>query len=211
MNLKFSEWKKFRIGDISDIQYGSSLKFTESASGYKTFRMNEIINGIAIDNGVMKRTEFSPTEFEKYRLNYGDILFNRTNSFEHVGRTGIFLIKNDEYMFASYLLRLSVNKILINSFYLNVLMNSDWFQKNIKKFATKAVNQANINAKSLASFEISVPPLEEQQIIVDLFYSLDNSIKQSELQEKNLRALAKRLIDGLTSDEPTFGDLLKNK
>ncbi len=59
MNLKTSQWKQFKIGEISKIQYGSSLKFTEGISGYKTFRMNEIMKGIAFDNGEMKRTELS--------------------------------------------------------------------------------------------------------------------------------------------------------
>jgi type I restriction enzyme S subunit len=211
MNLQISQWKQFRIGEISEIQYGSSLKFTEGLSGYKTFRMNEILDGIAFDNGEMKRTVLNPSEFAKYCLNYGDILFNRTNSFEHVGRTGIFLIETDEYMFASYLLRLSVDKTKVSPFYLNVLMNSNWFQTNIKRLATKAVNQANINAKSLASFQIPIPPLDEQQQIFDLFQSIDTSIEQNEEQGKNLRGLKKRLVDDLLSDKPTFGKLLEFK
>ena len=95
----------------------------------------------------------------------GDILFNRTNSFEHVGRTGIFDLDGD-YCFASYLIRVSVSEDTANAFYVNAFMNTEAFQVEIKQYATRAIGQSNINAKSLAAYRIPVPPLTTQNRIV---------------------------------------------
>ncbi len=69
------------------MQYGLSEKMNEGGVGYKIFRMNEIIGGRMFDGGAMKCADISVEEFAKYRLNRGDVLFNRTNgSLDHVGK-----------------------------------------------------------------------------------------------------------------------------
>lgn len=207
MSFNRNLWQNVSIGEISEVQYGCSHKSSDSLNGYKTFRMNEIFNGVAIDNNFMKTTPINDKEFQKYKLFEGNILFNRTNSFEHVGRTGIFLLEG-EYMFASYLLRLSVNRVKATPFYLNTIMNSNWFQINIKRYATKAVGQANINAKSLSNFIIPLPPLEEQKQIASLFQSIEKAIEKVDGQEKNLNTLRKTLINNLKKQKPKFGNLI---
>ena len=94
-----------------------------------------------------------------------DLLFNRTNSFEHVGRTGIFDLEG-EYCFASYLIRLTIANGKADPFFVNAFMNSDSFQQGIKQFASRAIGQSNINAKSLSAYAIPLPPLATQQAIV---------------------------------------------
>jgi len=160
------EWPVVALGEICQkIQYGLSVPLSTETLGYKTFRMNEIVEGICVDRGDMKCAEISSVEFLKYKLVRGDILFNRTNSFEHVGRTGIFTLDGN-YCFASYLIRLTIETEKANPFYINKFMNSLGFQHGIKQFATRAIGQSNINAKSLASYHIPLPPLNQQQEIV---------------------------------------------
>jgi type I restriction enzyme M protein len=160
------DWPIAEIEDVCErIQYGLSNPLNESGLGYKTFRMNELVNGECVDRGDMKCSDIGSEEFEKYRLFPGDILFNRTNSFEHVGRTGIFKLHGD-YCFASYLIRLSIVKDKADPYYVNAFMNSEDFQVGIKQFASRAIGQANINAKSLSAYRIPLPPLATQQAIV---------------------------------------------
>ncbi len=147
------------------MQYGLSVSLNTGGVGTPCFRMNEIPGGVATDTGTMKRTEIPAADLAKYRLNRGDLLFNRTNSFEHVGRTGIFELPGD-YVFASYLIRLEVKRELADPHYINAFMNSAKFQEGIKSRASRAVNQANISASALAGYEIPLPPLEEQRRIV---------------------------------------------
>jgi type I restriction enzyme M protein len=160
------DWPMVELGEVCEqIQYGLSVPLKREGAGFKTFRMNEIIEGRCVDRGDMKRADISAEEFEKYHLSRGDILFNRTNSFEHVGRTGIFDLEGD-YCFASYLIRLIVAKSKANPFFVNAFMNSDSFQQGIKQFASRAIGQSNINAKNLSAYRIPLPPLDTQFAIV---------------------------------------------
>jgi len=160
------DWPRVNLGEVCErIQYGLSIPLNTVSSGFKTFRMNEIVEGKCVDRGDMKCSEISIDEFEKYRLTRGDILFNRTNSFEHVGRTGIFDLKGD-YCFASYLIRLTIADGKADPFFVNAFMNSESFQQGVKQFATRAIGQSNINAKSLAAYPIPLPPLATQRAIV---------------------------------------------
>lgn len=155
-----------QLGDLCErIQYGLSVPLNTEGSGFKTFRMNELVEGRCVDRGDMKCADISADEFAKYKLTRGDILFNRTNSFEHVGRTGIFDLEGD-YCFASYLIRLSIAAERAHPFFVNAFMNTDSFQQGIKQFASRAIGQSNINAKSLAGYPIPLPPLTTQQAIV---------------------------------------------
>ena len=159
-------WPMVELGEVCErLQYGLSARLNTKEIGYKTFRMNELIDGKCVDSGNMKCCDISAEDFAKYRLVPGDILFNRTNSFEHVGRTGVFDLDGD-YCFASYLIRLSVSEDAANTFYVNAFMNTEAFQAGIKQYATRAIGQSNINAKSLGAYRIPVPPLTAQSRIV---------------------------------------------
>ncbi len=160
------DWPMVEIGELCElVQYGLSVPLKIDGEGFKTFRMNELVEGKCVDRGDMKCADIHAKEFEKYRLKRGDLLFNRTNSFEHVGRTGIFDLVGD-YCFASYLIRLTVAKGKADPFFVNAFMNSESFQQGIKQFASRAIGQSNINAKNLAAYPIPLPPLATQQAIV---------------------------------------------
>lgn len=160
------DWPMVELGEICrQVQYGLSVPLKLNGAGFKTFRMNELVEGRCVDRGDMKCADISAEEFDKYRLSYGDILFNRTNSFEHVGRTGIFSLQGD-YCFASYLIRLVVDDGKADPFFVNAFMNSDSFQQGIKKFASRAIGQSNINARNLSAYPLPLPHLETQRAIV---------------------------------------------
>lgn len=147
------------------VQYGLSEKMNEAGVGYKIFRMNEIVAGRMVDNGSMKCADIPAAEFAKYRLNKGDVLFNRTNSIEHVGKTGLFDLDGD-YCFASYLVRIVPDTSKVLPLYLTLMMNSPAFQQEAKGKASKSINQANINATIMRNIRVPVLPLAEQRRIV---------------------------------------------
>jgi type I restriction enzyme M protein len=147
------------------VQYGLSVPLNEEGRGMKPFRMAELVRGRAFDNGAMKCADIEAKEVRKYRLVKGDLLFNRTTSCEHVGRTGIFSL-DGEYVFASYLIRLSIKRDLAEPEYVNAWMNTAEFQTGVKTLASRAIGQSNISASSLAGYEIPLPPMAEQRRIV---------------------------------------------
>lgn len=174
--------EKIELSKIcSNVQYGISQKMNTISKGYKIFRMNEIVNSKMFDGGSMKCVDISEDEFQKYKLNKGDILFNRTNSYELVGKTGIFDLQGD-YCFASYLIRVEVDNKKANPWFVNLMMNSDYYQQEAKSMATKSINQSNINAQKMQSIKIPLPELKTQNEIAKKAIDLENKI--SKLEEK---------------------------
>jgi type I restriction-modification system DNA methylase subunit/restriction endonuclease S subunit len=147
----------------TDIQYGLSEKMNEVGIGYKIFRMNEIAQGRMVDNGEMKYIDITPGEFVKYRLNKGDLLFNRTNgSVDHVGKVGMFALDGD-YCFASYLVRVIPDVSKVVPQFLSMMMNSAAFRKEVKGKAVTSAGQININATKMKQTKVPVPSLAEQE------------------------------------------------
>lgn len=158
------------------IQYGLSEKMNETGIGYKIFRMNEIANGRMIDNGSMKCANISAEEFDKLRLNKGDLLFNRTNGSEdHVGKVGLFDLDGD-YCFASYLVRVVPDLSKVLPKFLLAMMISVAFRTEIIGKAVKSAGQININATKMRQTKVPVPSLPEQKKFVDRIESLEKQI-----------------------------------
>ncbi len=118
-------------------------------------------------------------DIKQYSLKKNDLLFNRTNSSEWVGKTAVYKEERPA-IYAGYLIR--VRPILISSDYLNYVMNSSYYRNWCYNVKTDAVNQSNINAQKLSQLMIPVPPLKEQERIIieiDKWISLIDTIKNS--------------------------------
>ncbi len=187
------EWTLETFNQItSKIQYGLSQKM-ELEGQYPIFRMNNIENGYMVDRP-LKFVNLNDNDFKKFGLNKGDILFNRTNSIDLVGKTGIFLLDGD-YVFASYLIRLVSNDLVFPS-YLNYYMNSFIAQSYFFSVATRGASQANINARNLSKTRLPLPPKEEQEEILSVLKCIDGKINA---EEKYLDQL-KEMKNGLMQD-----------
>ncbi|MEO8721434.1 MAG: N-6 DNA methylase [Ginsengibacter sp.] len=157
------DWEMVELGEVCDnFQYGSSLKSNDKGS-IPCLRMGNIQNG-EIDWNYLK---YAPDDedFEKYLLEENDVLFNRTNSPVHVGKTGIFKGKR-KAVFAGYLIRICYNKNKLLGDYLNYCLNSKDAKDFCLRVKTDGINQSNINAKILSTFQIPLPQLSIQQQIV---------------------------------------------
>jgi type I restriction enzyme S subunit len=165
---------------------------------YPVFRMNNIENGYMIDSP-LKYLDLPDEEFEKYRVEQGDILFNRTNSHELVGKTGIFDLEGD-YVFASYLVRLRTNE-RADPYYLNYYMNSKKGQDRLKAFATKGVGQSNINAQNVQRVLMPCPPVEEQQEIAEIIRQFDRQIEANKQYKSQLQRIKQGLLQNLLSGD----------
>jgi len=181
-----TDWGLVTIGDVTEmVQYGTSDSLSEEGE-YPVFRMNNIENGYMIPSP-LKYGEFDDETVEKYELKKGDILFNRTNSPELVGKTGIFELVGT-YLFASYLIRLRTND-LIDPYYLTYYMNTAECQGRLKAFVTKGVSQANINATNLQKIKVPLPPKDEQEQIVQYLRNIDRNIESRDAQSERIQHL----------------------
>lgn len=147
---------------ILEYQYGLSEKASIENIGLPMLRMNNILNSeLVIDN--LKYLKDSP-ELEKFILNKGDLLFNRTNSKELVGKTAIFDL-DEKFTFASYLIRVKIDETKANISFINYLFNSSILQIQKDLVSRQITGQANINAQEMQDFLFPLPPLEIQNAI----------------------------------------------
>ena len=146
-----------KIGDcILSSQYGISIDMNEDGNGFPIYRMNEIHNQLC-DTSVKKFAEISQAEFEKFQLRDGDVLFNRTNSYQFVGRTGIYYSAGSEdKIFASYLVRLVCNEKIILPEYLTAYLNTKYGVADIKRRARQSINQTNVNPEEVKEIELPI-------------------------------------------------------
>ena len=157
-------------------------------------------------------------DITKYSLQTNDLLFNRTNSSEWVGKTAIYKGEKTA-IYAGYIVRLRV--IILDADYVNFVMNSSYYRGWCNDVKTDAVNQSNINAQKLSHFFIPIPPLNEQKRIVNELSSWLNIIEAINKEKSDLQSticLAKskildlaihgKLVPQDPNDEPA-SELLK--
>ena len=164
-NVPFEEpnsWVWCRLEDIvCELKYGTSEK-SSSVGKIAVLRMGNITNVGTIDYSNLVYSS-NDEDIEQYSLEKDDLLFNRTNSSEWVGKTAIYK-EEQPAIYAGYLIR--IRPLLISSDYLNTVMNSGYYRDWCYDVKTDAVNQSNINAQKLSQLMIPIPPLKEQERIV---------------------------------------------
>ena len=157
-------------------------------------------------------------DIEKFNLLHNDLLFNRTNSSEWVGKTAIYKGERPA-IYAGYIIRLRT--IFVNADYINFVMNSQYHRNWCNDVKTDAVNQSNINAQKLSVFRVPLPPIEEQKRIVKEIKrwlslikviksgkeNLQESIKQTKSKVLDL-AIHGKLVPQAPNEEPAI-ELLK--
>lgn len=156
------------------IEYGTSVR-SGAEEGVPVLKMGDIQGGRAILGG-QKKVPREIKDLPQLFLKKFDLLYNRTNSAELVGKTGIYLGEDDEYTFASYLIRIRLLSELTNPLYVNLAMNSSYFRETqIVPELQQQCGQANVNGTKLRNMLIPVPPIEEQHRIVVRVQELMNS------------------------------------
>ena len=166
-------WKKGTIRDVvADVRYGSSRPAVDGGK-YPYLRMNNITYGGELDLSDVKRIDVPENELEKCTVRRGDVLFNRTNSKELVGKTCVY--DRDEMMvLAGFVIRVRVNDLVLPEF-LSAFLNTDFSKRTLLGMCKAAIGQANINAQEMQSIGICIPPIELQKEFVQFKNQTDKS------------------------------------
>jgi len=151
---------------IESTQYGSSNATNSEGDGYPSLRMGNYNLRGEMDYSKIKYQDLEDDEFEKYRVEKGDVLFNRTNSKDLVGKMCIYDGGLENAVFASYLIRVELNEDRVLPEYFVTYMNSHLGEVERQGKLKQAVSQANINATELREMEMAIPSLERQKEIV---------------------------------------------
>ena len=210
-------WEWTEVASFTyDLLYGTSEKSSNEGS-VPVLRMGNITRYGTIDYTDLVYSS-NDDDIIKYQLQKNDLLFNRTNSSEWVGKTAIFKADTPT-IYAGYLIR--VRCILLCPDYINLVMNSSYHRNWCNQVKTDAVNQSNINAQKLSKLLIPIPPYQEQlrivkevqrwtDVIDDLEESkqnLQDAIKQTKSKVLDL-AIRGKLVPQDPTDEPA-SELLK--
>jgi type I restriction enzyme M protein len=192
---KVAIWPLATIGDVSEsVRYGTS-KPGDTNGDYKYLRMNNLTYDGYFDFSDVKRISLDADEIDKYIVHRGDILFNRTNTKEIVGKTAYFDF--DEHMvIAGYIIRLRVDKRRICPQYLWKLLNTNELKGKLRKMAKGAIHQANINAQELRSIEFPLPPLSLQREFVAIAERADAAKSALKQSIADIDQVMKGLING---------------
>jgi type I restriction enzyme S subunit len=196
------------------LQYGTSVKAdADSENGIPVLRMGNIQEG-QLDFSDMKYICPTKENIPKYLLAPGDILINRTNSAELVGKAGLFE-RQGSFVFASYLIRLRFDPDAILSRYVVSCINSEIGRRHVVKVKHQVAGQANINSQDIRAMPISLPPLAEQHRIVaeierrwSVEQELETTIAANLARAERLRqailaqAFAGKLVPQDPNDEP---------
>lgn len=193
------KWPIVDLGStVQGTQYGLSIS-AGSDGQYPMLRMMNIEDGLCVENDI-KYVDLNNKDFEAYRLVHGDVLFNRTNSYELVGRTGVYEL-NGDHVFASYLVRIKTNTEKLEPKFLTLYLNSDFGRRQVLAYATKAVSQANVNASNLLRVRLPLPPLDVQQQLLDEIAKAKSAKKAAMERRTSLEAMKEQLFAEIAGDE----------
>ncbi|MFP9114649.1 restriction endonuclease subunit S [Flavobacterium sp. RHBU_3] len=165
-----------------EVKYGTSAK-SDGSGKWPYLRMNNITYSGYMDFSDVKSINVSEKDFVKYSVKKGDVLFNRTNSKELVGKTGI-ITNDDTYIIAGYLIRVRVNQVLANPYFLWAHLNSKWAKLTLSNMCKNIVGMANINAQELQDILILQPPVTLQNQFAERVQLIE---QQKELAQQTLQ------------------------
>nr|MBC8552205.1 restriction endonuclease subunit S [Candidatus Brocadiales bacterium] len=180
---------------VVDVKYGTSKKAHIRKGQFPILRMSNITYSGEWNFTDLKYIDLEVNEAEKYTVKKGDLLFNRTNSKELVGKTAVFKI--DQVMaYAGYLIRCRFDKKKANPVYVSCFLNSSYGKSKLSHMCKNIVGMANINAQELQDINIILPPIDLQNKFASIVEQVEQ-IKQkmrasSDEMDNHFNALMQR-------------------
>ncbi len=210
MNKLPAGWWEYKFGDLTILsQYGLSCA-SSSDGETPMLRMNNILDGKLITSNLVY-VSLSPKALKVFRLNKGDLLFNRTNSYDLIGKTALF-DREDDFVCASYLIRFTLDQSKVIPSFVNYFFNTEKSRTYLRKLATQGVSQSNINPTTLKRrFVLIIPPLSEQKQIVTILSSWDTAIEQTAKLIAAKVQLKKGLMQQLLTGKKRFHKFVRDE
>lgn len=183
--------KSFAIGTIRDLvssaNYGTSEKASEERGQYPILRMNNITYDGGWDFSSLKYVDLDEASADKYIAQKGDLLFNRTNSKELVGKTAVYM-RDERMAIAGYLVRVRMNE-QGNSHYVSGYLNSVHGKRSLEARAKSIVGMANINAQEMQDIPLLLPPIQLQNKYAEIVEAMQDRLRKHYIFSREAEAL----------------------
>jgi type I restriction enzyme S subunit len=157
--------KIVRLGDliIDGPQNGLYRPSTDYGSGTRIVRIDCFYDGLIDDMTQLKRVRLDPHDTATFALHENDILVNRVNSREYLGKSAIVPALAEPTVFESNIMRVTLDSTRIDPTFAIFQMQGSRIKRQIQRLAKDAVNQSSINQNDVRSFEMMMPSVEEQR------------------------------------------------
>jgi len=198
-------WKWVKLGDVIEKpKYGTSKKCSYAMNGIGVLRIPNIVKGM-VDSSDLKFAQFDEEEIETYSLKEGDILTIRSNgSVDIVGKCALIRKRDEQFLYAGYLIRLRANQKMLLPKYLANILSSANLRNQIEERAKSTSGVNNINSQELAGLIIPLPSIEQQKKIIEAIESrlsvadkMEESIAESLQQAEALKqSILKKAFEG---------------
>ena len=186
------EWDTGKIKDaVLDVRYGSSRPAVEGGK-YPYLRMNNITYDGKLDLTDIKRIDVPDNELDRCTVRRGDVLFNRTNSKELVGKTCVYN-RDEPMILAGFVIRVRVNQRILPEF-LSAFLNTDFSKQMLQGMCKSAIGQANINAKEMQNIGLYFPPLSLQNEFAAFVERVDQQKQTIQQSLEKLELMKKALM-----------------
>jgi type I restriction enzyme S subunit len=174
------KWKKLKIKDAVTIEpqnglYKPQSDYVTDGSGIPILRIDGFYDGMVTDFASLKRLKCSETERQRYLLLEDDIVINRVNSIEYLGKCAHIKDLLEDTVYESNMMRMHFDPEYYNPVYICKLLCSQFIYDQIVNHAKKSVNQASINQKDVLDFNIYQPPLDLQNEFANFVQQVDKS------------------------------------
>lgn len=189
-------WVRIPLGDVvPKAEYGVSDALDQDPRGVPVLRMNNLDNGRPELSELRYSSAFVPAKLE---LRQGDVLFNRTNSIDHIGKSGMWCEEMPKATFASYLVRINPDRERLLPEYLVEWLMHPAVRQRVRSISTVAIQQVNVNPTRLRELEIHMPiRISEQRGIVEVLRAFDKQIETDHAELDKLAGLKSGLVGDL--------------
>lgn len=190
---------KVMLGSVLTIEpqnglYKPQSDYVSDGTGVPILRIDSFYDGKVSNLSSLKRLICSEIELKRYLLYENDIVINRVNSIEYLGKCGLIQGLVENTVFESNMMRLHVDEHKFHPVYITKLLCSEFIYQQILKRAKKAVNQASINQKDVQSFVVYMPPIEQQDQFAAFVAQTDKSKLATQKSLEKLKILKKALM-----------------
>ena len=192
-------WQSLKIQEAVEVEpqnglYKPQSDYVEDKSGVPILRIDGFYNGKVVDFQKLKRLMCTKEEFDKYRLIENDIVINRVNSLEYLGKCACISGLIEGTVFESNMMRMHFYDERFNPIYITFLLCSKYTYNQIIKHAKKAVNQASINQKDVLDINIYEPPIDLQNQFGDFVSKAEQQKSTVQKSIDKLETLKKSLM-----------------